>query len=279
MSVRDRFVLVVEDEQLHAEILRRVFSALEVRIATGGAEAVDLMEQSVPSCVVLDLNMPLMNGWKVAEWIKSQKKLENVPVVAITAYHEEGFEQRALGMGLDGYIRKPVTIDEFVRVMGRVMPVDLLRALKEPCLICGRTGNALLDVTTVSEAIMLWQKAGGSLRAEAGKWKKGARRSGRHWLMAYSVAAEEFGDELFAWRYWLAPDLPCPGCQRIGDPLRDVIGITDDMIKAHSRTAVDRVRYGVSTGDIAARKAGKFWLLDRTNTKRWLDNLAESRRG
>jgi CheY-like chemotaxis protein len=267
------FVLVVEDEPLHAKLLERVFSRVEVEVAAGGAEAMQIMSQRVPSCVVLDLNMPGIDGWQVAQWIKSQAHLKNVPVVVVTAYHEDGFEKRATDMGLDGYIRKPVALDKFIELTGRVMPIDLLRALKEPCLICGRTGNALLDVTTVSEATTLWGKAAGVLRTEAGKWSKGVRRSGRHWLLAYSVAASNFGNEEFAWHYWLAPDYPCPGCSLTGDPLREVMGITDDLVKEYGPAAVDRVRYGVSTGDIIARKAGYFWLMDRASAESWLRSL------
>lgn len=275
----ERFVLVVEDEPLHARLLERVFSGIEVRIAIGGTEALEAMKQQAPSCVVLDLNMPGMDGWEVASWIKSQDDLKRVPVVVVTAYHEEEFEKRAADMGLDGYIRKPVTLDKFVELMGRVLPVDMLRTLKEPCLICGRTGTPLLDVTTISEASVLWGRLASALRTEAGKWQKGTRRSGRHWLMSYSVAASHFGNEVFAWQYWLAPELPCPGCQRIGDPLREVIGITDDVIKDYGSGAEDRVRYGVNTGDIIARKAGYFWIIDKGSAEQWLRNLANARRG
>lgn len=278
MPRTERFVLVVEDEPTYALLAERVFSRVKVRVATSGAEALEMMKEQVPSCVVLDLNMPVMDGWEVAQWIKDQDNLKRVPVVVVTAYHEHEFEKRAADMGLDGYIKKPVTLDKFMELMGRVMPVDLLRALKEPCLICGRTGNPLLDVTTVSEAMVLWGWGASGVRGEAGKWKQGTRRSGRHWLLSYSVAASRFGDETFAWQYWLAPDLPCPGCNRTGDPLRGVVGITDEAIKKFGPGAVDQVRYGVSTGDIVARKAGHFWVIDKSSAEQWLKSLANARR-
>lgn len=265
-------MLVVEDEEVHAKLLGRLFSGVEVRTARGGSEAIEMLKQQSPGCVVLDLNMPGMDGWEVADWIR--KRFPELPVIVITAYHDDSFEQRAVDMGLAGYMRKPIILDEFVSVMGRLLPVDLLRSMKEPCLTCGRTGMALLDVTTISEASQLWKKPDNAMRSEAAKWKKGSKRSGRQWLMLYSVAAEEFGDEVFAWRYWLAPELSCPGCGQRGDPLWDIIGVTDDFVLQHGKSAEVRVRYGLTTGNVIGRKAGYFWIIDKRSVEGWLESLA-----
>ena len=93
--------------------------------AQDGQEAIDIVSRECPDLVLLDLNMPKVDGLAAAETIrKIAGQCEHVPIIAITAYHTYGIEDAALAAGCSNYIRKPINQDEFERVLLRLFPLS-----------------------------------------------------------------------------------------------------------------------------------------------------------
>ncbi len=135
MQFRDRTVLVVEDNQDHALLVRiaarRVFPALDVRVAGDGEEGVAYLvgkapfneraSHPFPHLVLLDLIMPRMGGFRVLEWMAENEMLDRVPVVVLTSSVNPGDEQRSLDLGASAFHTKPADLEELERIVRTVV--------------------------------------------------------------------------------------------------------------------------------------------------------------
>jgi CheY-like chemotaxis protein len=113
-------VLVAEDSQDTRIMLKRAFELKGYRVfeAEDGQQALDMARQHRPSLMVVDLNMPVLDG---LETIKSIRELENegeqAPIIPITAYDVYGMEEAALETGCNLYLSKPLDLEEFDRAL------------------------------------------------------------------------------------------------------------------------------------------------------------------
>ncbi len=103
-------ILVVDDNPLSRELVREVLQspAIEVLEAATGREALDTIRTCAPDLVLLDLRMPLEDGFSVIRTIRQDSLLNRLRVLAFTAHAMRGDRERALDAGFDGYITKPV---------------------------------------------------------------------------------------------------------------------------------------------------------------------------
>lgn len=103
-------ILIAEDNAVNRELLRellelRGYTVLE---ACDGQEALQMIEQTQPDLLLLDIGMPVMDGFAVIRRIRENPRLAKLPVVAVTAYAMRGDRERILNSGFDGYLSKPV---------------------------------------------------------------------------------------------------------------------------------------------------------------------------
>lgn len=120
-SPRVPTVLVIEDEPEIRELLStnlkvRGYDAIE---AADGADAIDLLFDTKPDVVVLDIMMPEVDGLEVLEFIRGRKESQLIPVILVTALDEEADRVRGLGLGAQDYVVKPFSIEELMlRIAG-----------------------------------------------------------------------------------------------------------------------------------------------------------------
>jgi len=105
-------ILVADDSVASRELIREVLemSGYEVVEATDGEEAVELARQHAPDLVLVDIQMPRLDGYGVLRQLRAEGRFADVQVVALTAFAMQGDSERALNAGFDGYITKPVDI-------------------------------------------------------------------------------------------------------------------------------------------------------------------------
>jgi|SRR5579859_5294741 len=105
-------ILIVEDKATSRELLRTVLEkqGYGVLEAHDGKEALRILREGVPDLVLLDLQIPLHNGYEVLREIRRDDRLAAVPVVALTASAMQGDREKALAAGFTGYIAKPVAM-------------------------------------------------------------------------------------------------------------------------------------------------------------------------
>ena len=114
-----RYILIVEDEFINQEILKEILkNEYEILVANNGIEALDILNTSTKpiSLILLDLNMPLMDGFTVIKEIKKDDNLKNIPIIVITGDKES--ELDALNLGAVDFITKPFDLNEII--MARV---------------------------------------------------------------------------------------------------------------------------------------------------------------
>ena len=114
-------ILVVEDNDKNMKLFRAVLLAKGYRTleATSGGEAVALAAEHSPDLVLMDIQLPDIDGVEALGRLRTDGRTASVPVLALTAQAMEGDRERFLAAGFDGYISKPVNIGEFVATVKR----------------------------------------------------------------------------------------------------------------------------------------------------------------
>ena len=111
-----KIILHIEDNFDNRLLVRRILlaSGYQVIEAQNADEARKTLVDLKPDLILMDINMPDMDGYTLTHELKNQPGLENIPIVAITANVMKGDRERTLKAGCDGYIEKPIDVDHFV---------------------------------------------------------------------------------------------------------------------------------------------------------------------
>ncbi|GFO96150.1 signal transduction histidine kinase [groundwater metagenome] len=112
-------VLVVEDSSLNMELALDILNAQGFTAcgAENAKEAIRMVEKEIYDLILMDIELPDMDGVAVTKIIKSKPEYKDTPVIALTAYAMKGDRERFLGEGFDDYISKPIDVDDFMRRM------------------------------------------------------------------------------------------------------------------------------------------------------------------
>ena len=114
-------VLVVEDNERNMKLFRDVLESSGYRTleATTGERAVELVVEHCPDLVLMDIQLPDIDGVEALGRLRAEERTASVPVLALTAQAMDGDRERFLAAGFDGYLSKPVDIVEFVATVRR----------------------------------------------------------------------------------------------------------------------------------------------------------------
>jgi two-component system cell cycle response regulator DivK len=110
-------VLYVEDNPDNRMLVRRILLSEDYGLleATNAAEALELLKTTKPDLILMDINMPDMDGYTLTAKIKTTPGFERVPILALTANVMRGDKEKTIEAGCDGYIQKPIDFDELLR--------------------------------------------------------------------------------------------------------------------------------------------------------------------
>ncbi len=116
-------ILIVEDRETGRELLRTVLEkeGYIVTEARDGAEALEQARLDPPDLILLDVNLPLRNGFQVLQDFRSHQKFVNIPVLAITANAMRGDREKALAAGFNAYLSKPVSLSSLREEISRFL--------------------------------------------------------------------------------------------------------------------------------------------------------------
>jgi CheY-like chemotaxis protein len=116
-------VLVAEDNPVNRELLRELLEnrGYDVVEAPDGREALRIIEQTHPDILLLDIGMPVLDGFAVMRKIRENPSLATLPVLAVTAYAMQGDRENVLNAGFDGYLSKPINARDLANELERLL--------------------------------------------------------------------------------------------------------------------------------------------------------------
>jgi two-component system cell cycle response regulator DivK len=116
-------VLVVEDQEDNRQILRDLLVSVgyEMIEAQNGEEALIAAQTQSPDLILMDIQLPVLDGYEVTRRIKAQADLRHIPIVVVTSYALSGDEEKARAAGCDAYVAKPYSTRKLLEVINRYL--------------------------------------------------------------------------------------------------------------------------------------------------------------
>ncbi len=118
-----KLILIVEDAPRNLTLLRDLLqvSGYKTIEATDGKQGVELAKSKKPDLILMDVQMPKMDGLEATRILKADATTSNIPVLALTSYAMKGDKERILEAGCDGYLAKPIDIKELLKIVAEYL--------------------------------------------------------------------------------------------------------------------------------------------------------------
>ena len=115
-------ILLIEDNELNLDMLSRRLErkGFSIISATDGVAGIEKAKKENPELIIMDLSLPILNGWDAAKKLKENNETMSIPIIALTAHAMKGDEEKAISAGCDEYDTKPVN---FERLLGKISKV------------------------------------------------------------------------------------------------------------------------------------------------------------
>lgn len=112
-------ILLIEDNEMNSDMLSRRLQRKghEVIVAVDGVQGIELAHSQKPDLILMDMSLPVMDGWEATQQLKSAAETRDIPIIALTAHAMAGDREKCLEVGCDDYDTKPV---EFSRLLGKI---------------------------------------------------------------------------------------------------------------------------------------------------------------
>ena len=112
-------ILLVEDNEMNRDMLSRrlVRKTYEVLVAVDGRESVEMARSETPDLILMDMSLPVMDGWEATRRLKANPETQAIPIIALTAHAMLGDREKAMEAGCDDYDTKPI---ELPRLLGKI---------------------------------------------------------------------------------------------------------------------------------------------------------------
>jgi CheY-like chemotaxis protein len=116
-------VLLVEDNEANRDMLSRRLArrGYQISIATDGRQGIAAAQNEQPDLILMDMNLPEIDGWEATRLLKSQPTTRHIPVIALTAHAMVSDRQRAIEVGCDDYDTKPVELSRLLSKMSALL--------------------------------------------------------------------------------------------------------------------------------------------------------------
>lgn len=121
---RSATILIIEDNEQNLYLMRFLLErhGFTVEAATDGRQGIDLAKRLVPAMILLDIQLPLLDGYAVARELRLQADLKDIPIVAVTSYAMPGDREKCLAAGATDYVEKPIDPETFVNRIRQHLP-------------------------------------------------------------------------------------------------------------------------------------------------------------
>jgi two-component system, cell cycle response regulator DivK len=126
-------VLLVEDNEMNRDMLSRrlIRRGFQVVFAMDGQHGIDLAHSERPDIILMDLSLPVIDGWEATRRLKADDSTRSVPVIGLTAHAMSGDREKAIEAGCDDYDTKPVELDRLIGMIERLLGTAKDEALRQ----------------------------------------------------------------------------------------------------------------------------------------------------
>jgi two-component system, cell cycle response regulator DivK len=116
-------ILLVEDNEMNRDMLGRRLQrrGFDLLVAVDGAQGVAIAQADAPDLILMDMSLPVMDGWEATRRLKAVPETRSIPVIALTAHAVSGDREKALEAGCDDYDTKPVDLDRLLSKIGALL--------------------------------------------------------------------------------------------------------------------------------------------------------------
>ncbi len=113
--MKQKKILVVEDNPLNLRLVEQALAFLNINLmkAINGEQALTMASEEKPDLIILDIQIPKIDGYEVTRRLKNDPELKQIPIVALTAYAMKSDEEKILAIGCDAYVSKPLQLSSF----------------------------------------------------------------------------------------------------------------------------------------------------------------------
>src|SRR5581483_5074953 len=119
-------VLLVEDDEMNRDSLSRLLRrrGFEVVIGVDGQEGISLARSEAPDIILMDMSLPVMDGWEATRQLKASSDTQSVPIIALTAHAMASDRDKALAAGCDDFDTKPIELDRLLPKIHALLGTD-----------------------------------------------------------------------------------------------------------------------------------------------------------
>lgn len=116
-------ILIVEDNEKNLKLFSVIVKSLgyEILTAMNGEEGVKMAKDKLPDLILMDIQMPVMDGITALNALRADERTINIPVIALTSYAMAGDKEKFLGLGFSDYISKPIDKDGFIKAIEKIL--------------------------------------------------------------------------------------------------------------------------------------------------------------
>jgi two-component system, cell cycle response regulator DivK len=117
-------ILIVEDNEMNRDMLSRRLErrGFAIVMAMDGQQGVEMTRSERPDLILMDMSLPVMDGWAATQAIKADPELSKIPVIALTAHAMAGDREKAMAAGCDDYDTKPIELPRLLEKIGKFLP-------------------------------------------------------------------------------------------------------------------------------------------------------------
>ena len=122
-------ILLVEDNEMNRDMLSRRLQrkGFQVIIAVDGAQGVAMAQADAPDLILMDMSLPVLDGWEATRQLKASGPTRSIPIIALTAHAMSGDQERALQAGCDHYDTKPIDLPRLLEKINALLNKDTAR--------------------------------------------------------------------------------------------------------------------------------------------------------
>ena len=116
-------ILIVEDNEMNRDMLSRRLArrGFDIVVAVDGEEGIKVASAESPDLILMDMSLPVMDGWEATRQLKSKEETRDTPIIALTAHAMSGDRDKAIEAGCDDYLSKPVDLPQLLAKIEKIL--------------------------------------------------------------------------------------------------------------------------------------------------------------